>query len=110
MSNQRCTPEFKDEAFQQVLEQGYSVPDVSKRLGVSAHSLYKWVDAIKPIEHEAQANELLDAKSEILRLRAGEERDILKKTACAQLRQVGGRFLRLARMRPRKCHEVAPPA
>ena len=79
MSNQRCTPEFKDEAFQQVLEQGYSVPDVSKRLGVSAHSLYKWVDAIKPIEHEAQANELLDAKSEILRLRAGEERDILKK-------------------------------
>ena len=86
MSNQRYTPEFKDEAVRQVLERGHSVPEISERLGVSAHSLYKWVNAVKPREHEAQANELIDAKSEILKLRAQlrrteEERDILKKAA-----------------------------
>ncbi len=86
MSNQRYTPEFKDEAVRQVLERGHSVPDVSERLGVSAHSLYKWVNAVKPHENEAQANELIEAKSEILKLRAQlhrteEERDILKKAA-----------------------------
>ncbi len=43
MSGQRYTPEFKDEAVRQVLERGYTVADISKRLGVSNHSLYKWV-------------------------------------------------------------------
>ena len=42
MSNQRYTPEFKDEAARQIVDRGYSVADVSKRLDVSAHSLYKW--------------------------------------------------------------------
>lgn len=62
------------------------MPDVAERLGVSAHSLYKWVNAVKPNENEAQANELLEAKQEVLKLRAElrraqEERDILKKAA-----------------------------
>ena len=39
MSNQRYTPEFKDEAARQVLDRGYPVADVAERLGVSAHSL-----------------------------------------------------------------------
>jgi transposase len=86
MSNQRYTPEFKDEAVRQILEKGHSVPEVAERLGVSAHSLYKWVNAVKPNENEAQASELLEAKSEILKLRAElrrteDERDILKKAA-----------------------------
>jgi transposase len=41
MSSQRYPPEFKDEAVRQVLERGYTVAEVSQRLGVSAHSLYK---------------------------------------------------------------------
>ncbi len=41
MSNQRYTPEFKDEAVRQVLERGHTVPAVAERLGVFAHSLYK---------------------------------------------------------------------
>ncbi|SOC53466.1 transposase [Chromohalobacter canadensis] len=41
MSNQRYHPEFKDEAVRQVLERGYTVAEVSQRLGVSSHSLYK---------------------------------------------------------------------
>ena len=48
MSNRRYTPEFKDEAARQIVDRGYTVADVSERLGVSANSLYKWVKAIKP--------------------------------------------------------------
>lgn len=86
MSSQRYTPEFKDEAVRQVLERGYTVAEVSERLGVSAHSLYKWVKAVKPDKSDELAAELVEAKSEILRLRAQmrrveEERDILKKAA-----------------------------
>ena len=86
MSTQRFTPEFKEEAVKQVTERGYSVADVAARLGVSAHSLYKWVKAVTPDKSEQQSKELLEAKSEILRLRAQmrrieEERDLLKKAA-----------------------------
>ena len=86
MSSQCYPPEFKDEAVRQVLERGYTVAEVSQRLGVSAHSLYKWVKAVKPDKSDEQAAELVEAKSEILRLRAQmrrieEKRDILKKAA-----------------------------
>ena len=86
MSSQRYTPEFKDEAVRQVLERGYSVAEVSERLGVSAHSLYTWVKAVKPDDSDKRSSELIDAKSEVLKLRAQqrrteEERDILKKAA-----------------------------
>jgi transposase len=86
MSNQRYTPEFKDEAVRQVVDRGYAVSEVSERLGVSAHSLYKWVKAIKPDKTEEQAAALIETRSEVLKLRARlkrteEERDILKKAA-----------------------------
>ncbi len=48
MSNQRVTPKFKEEAVRQVVERGYSVRDVAARVGVSAHSLYRWVKGVKP--------------------------------------------------------------
>ena len=86
MGTPRFTPEFKEEAVRQVVDRGYPVAQVSARLGVSAHSLYKWVKSIKPDKAEKHAAELIEAKSEILRLRAQlrrteEERDILKKAA-----------------------------
>ena len=86
MSSQRYTPEFKDEAVRQVIERNYSVAEISKRLGVSAHSLYKWVNAVKPDNSDQQNQDLIEARSEVLRLRAQlrrteEERDILKKAA-----------------------------
>ena len=43
MGNNRYTTEFKTEAVKQVIERGYGVVDVSKRLGVSDKSLYLWV-------------------------------------------------------------------
>ncbi|QDR32652.1 transposase [Pseudomonas aeruginosa] len=70
MSTQRFTPEFKAEAVRQVIERGYSVAEIAARLSVSTHSLYKWVKAVPPDKSEKQASELLEAKSEILRLRA----------------------------------------
>lgn len=83
MSAERFTPEFKEEAVCQIVERGHSVAEVSARLGVSAHSLYKWVKAVTPDKTEKQPSELVEAKSEILRLRAQlrrteEERDVLK--------------------------------
>jgi len=53
MSNQRFSPEFKDEAVRQIVDRGYSVAEVSERLGVSAHSLFKWVENAVP---EGSAN------------------------------------------------------
>ncbi|EOX6171706.1 MULTISPECIES: IS3 family transposase [Enterobacteriaceae] len=84
MGTPRFTPEFKEEAVRQITERGYSVAEVSDRLGVSAHSHYKWLRAIKADNSEQHARDLLEAKSEILKLRAQlkrteEERDILKK-------------------------------
>jgi transposase len=62
------------------------VPDVAARLGVSAHSLYNWVKAVSSDRSEQQSKDLLEAKSEILRLRSQlrrveEERDLLEKAA-----------------------------
>ena len=53
---------------------------------MSAHSLYKWVKGVQPDRSEQRTQELIEAKSEILKLRAElrraqEERDILKKAA-----------------------------
>jgi len=70
MGTPRFTPEFKEEAVRQITERGYSGAEVSDRLGVSAHSLYKWLRAIKPDNSEQHARDLLEAKSEILKLRA----------------------------------------
>ena len=86
MSSQRYTPEFKDEAVRQVVDRGYTVGEVAERLGVSSHSLYKWVKAAQPDKTEEQAGELIEAKREILKLRSQlrrteEERDILRKAA-----------------------------
>ena len=86
MSNQRYSPEFKDVAVRQILEGGHSTSEVAARLGVSANSLYKWVKAVQPDTDSLKNEELIQAKRDILKLRAElrrirEERDILKKAA-----------------------------
>jgi transposase len=84
MSSQRYSPEFKDEAVRQVTQRGYSVSEVSERLGVSTHSLYKWIRLARPSKPEADEIAALKLenqklKSELRRIQ--EERDILKKAA-----------------------------
>ena len=84
MSSKRYGEEFKIEAVKQITERRYPVAEVSARLGVSPHSLYKWVkkysrpEAVR-CETQSQQAELLGLKAELKRVT--EERDILKKAA-----------------------------
>ena len=48
MSGKRYREEFKKDAVQQVVERGYSVPEVAERLGVTTHSFYTWVRRYGP--------------------------------------------------------------
>ena len=86
MGQPKLTPEFKDEAVRQVTERGYKVVKVAARLGVSSHSLYKCVRAVRPSKEEEGSEDRVETKKEVLRLRSElrrveEERDILKKAA-----------------------------
>jgi transposase len=62
MSTPSFTPEFKDGAVRQFTERAYSVAEVSARLGVPAHSFYKWVSAFRPDKTDQQANDLIALK------------------------------------------------
>ena len=96
MGNQKFTAEFREEAVRQVLDRGYSVKEVADNLGVSKHSLYKWLKGARPRPEARRDEELLESKREILKLRAAlrrtqEERDILRKAAVASTRGCIGR-------------------
>jgi len=67
MSNQRYSPEFKDEAVRQIVDRGYSVAEISERLGVSAHSLYKWVKAVKPDKADVKSQYLYRQQCRIVK-------------------------------------------
>ena len=86
MSGKRYTDEFKAEAIRFVTEQGHPAREVAARLGISEHTMYRWLREMKPPKEERQATDLADAQREIKRLerelaRTREERDILKKAA-----------------------------
>lgn len=72
--------DFKRDAVAQVAERGYPVAEVSKRLGVSQHSLYarrrKFSKPFGSTDGD-QAAEIRRLKKELARVT--EERDILKK-------------------------------
>ncbi len=68
--NQKYTAELREEAVRQVLDRGYSVAEVSDNLGVSKHCLCKWLKAVKPKPEARRDEELLEAKREVLKLRA----------------------------------------
>jgi transposase len=79
--NKKYLGEFKQETVRQVVEKGYSVPDVSKRLGISDKSLYYWVSRAKvPASQFAEQAEIRQLKAQVKRL--AEERNILKKAPC----------------------------
>lgn len=45
------TKEFKYEAVALVTEQGYSVPEAAKSLGVNPNLLYRWKDKAKKLNN-----------------------------------------------------------
>ena len=65
-------------------ERGFGVADFSKRLGVSSHSLYAWINkyGLPAEQHLAQDDQAAKVKRLEAELRrVTEERDILKKAA-----------------------------
>ncbi|MCF6193651.1 MAG: IS3 family transposase [Kangiellaceae bacterium] len=84
MGKLKFTQEFREEAVKQVIDRGYSVSDVARRLGVSAQSLYKWVKLCSPDEKQRFETEIKEVRKENLRLKAElqqakEDRDPIKK-------------------------------
>jgi len=80
MGTSNYSDEFKRDAVHQITVRGYPVREVSRRLGVSPYSLYKWLKLFREptqkavVDHEAENRRL---KRELARVT--EERDILKK-------------------------------
>ncbi len=87
MGSSNYSDEFRRDAVSQITVRGYPVREMSRRLGVSTHSLYKWVKLFG--EPAPKPGTDLDAENRRLKrelARVTEERDILKKgEACPPL-------------------------
>ncbi len=78
MGKANYSDDFKRDAVAQITERGYPVAEVSKRLGVSQHSLYVWKKKFsQPSGGDDKDAEIRQLKRELARVT--EERDILKK-------------------------------
>lgn len=78
MGKANFSDDFKRDAVAQITERGYPVAEVSKRLGVSQHSLYAWKKKLsQPSGSDDKDAEIRRLKRELTRVT--EERDILKK-------------------------------
>lgn len=80
MGTGNFSDDFKRDAVAQITERGYPVAEVSKRLGVSQHSLYAWKRKFSKPSGSTdgdQTAEIRRLKKELARVT--EERDILKK-------------------------------
>ena len=80
----RYSKEFKEEAVALVRDQGYSVPEAAKSLGINANMLYKWKENIEAqlegkVLVEGEREELKRLRKEVKRLRM--EKEILKKAS-----------------------------
>jgi transposase len=76
--------DFKEEAVNLVLEQGYSVPEAAKSLGIATNMLYRWKQQIEDQRQgialgEDERDELKRLRKEVKQLRM--EKEILKKPA-----------------------------
>ncbi|MBU2712208.1 IS3 family transposase [Zooshikella harenae] len=90
---------FKDEAVLMVLEQGYSVADAAKSLGVGTSLLYKWKEKYEAqqkgsILEESERDELKRLRKENKALRM--EKEIFKKGQCllCERNEVKFRFIK----------------
>ena len=83
-SYKQYTKEFKEEAVALVREQGYTVPEAARSLGIATNMLYKWKEKIeaevegKALE-EGEREELKRLRKENKELRM--EKGILKKAS-----------------------------
>ena len=81
---EQYSKEFKEEAVALVRDQGYSVPEAAKSLGIASNMLYRWKDKI---ESQIEGKSLsVDEREELKRLRKENknlrmEKEILKKAS-----------------------------
>ena len=80
----KYTDEFREEAVKLITEQGYSVTEAAKSLGITTKLLYNWKDKLaKQASGEALSK---DERAELIKLRKENkrllmEREILKKAS-----------------------------
>ena len=78
MGKANFSDDFKRDAVAQITERGYPVAEVSKRLGVSPHSLYAWKRKFsQPSGGDDKYAEIRRLKRELVRITV--ERGIQKK-------------------------------
>ena len=78
------TKEFKEEAVALVREQGYSVPEAARSLGIASNILYRWKERFEAqlegkVLSEDERDELKQLRKEVKALRM--EKEILKKAS-----------------------------
>ncbi|EXJ11261.1 Transposase [Nitrincola nitratireducens] len=76
--------EFKEEAVSLVNDQGYSVPEAAKALGINPNMLYRWKEKFEAKQAGSQLSE--SERDELIRLRKENrkllmEKEILKKAS-----------------------------
>ena len=83
--------EYKEEAVALVREQGYSVPEAGKSLGLASNMLYRWKEQI---ESQLEGKSIsVDEREELNRLRKENknlrmEKEILKKASAFFAREM----------------------
>ena len=77
MAGERYTEEFKIAAVKQVTENGYSIADVAKRLGITTKSLYNWRDRYGENAEEYQARQSLNEELRRLGTNRGQSKNYL---------------------------------
>ena len=84
ITNRQYPSEFKEEAVALVLDQGYSVSDAAKSLGITTKLLYAWKAKIEnerqgTLLTEGERDELKRLRKEVKELRM--EKEVLKKAS-----------------------------
>jgi transposase len=83
-THKQYTTEFKEEAVALIHDQGYSVAEAAKSLGIGTSLLYKWKEKIEAQRSGSALDD--DERSELKRLRSEVktlrmEKEILKKAS-----------------------------
>ncbi len=84
ITKKQYSKEYKEEAVALVREQGYSVPEAAKSLGIASNMLYRWKEQVESqLEgkslSEDERDELKRLRKEVKNLRM--EKEILKKAS-----------------------------
>ena len=83
-TNKSYSKEFKEESVALITEQGYSVADAAKAVGVRTNQLYRWKQEQEALKSGSMLT--VEDKAELLRLRKENkqlrmEKEILKKAS-----------------------------